>query len=120
MKHACFALIAVLMTAIPTLAQGRYDITPPSGPVKKVTLATVAGHRVVIDESGNEVPGATWEVLDADTDGKADDIRITESSGGKLDMPNGALGTGIDDGDCHDGNVAYPGNKIPNCTWERG
>ena len=84
----------------------------------KVVLASLPGNPVLDATTGDPIPGLTWRKLDADVDGLADDIRI-ESGPGKLDLRDGAAGSGINGGTCRDGNVPYPNNEIPNSAWIR-
>lgn len=113
LKH----LFAAAICAAPLAAQGTYRIQ--AGPiVAKVVLANLPGNPVLDATTGDPIPGTRWRKLDADADGSADDIRI-ESGPGKLDLPDGAAGSGINGGTCRDGNVPYPNNVIPNSAWSR-
>jgi len=118
MKNSIAIALVAALGAAPAVAQGRYDISV-LGVVHKITLATVGGANVVIDAAGDEIPGSTWKILDADGDIVKDDVRICDAGGGELDMPNGKLGSGTNAGNCHDGNVAYPNNVIVGVNWSR-
>jgi hypothetical protein len=109
--------MAAAICAAPLQAQGTYKIQV--GPIQaKVVLASLPGNPVLDATTGDPIPGLTWRKLDADVDGLADDIRL-ESGPGKLDLRDGAAGSGINGGTCRDGNVPYPNNEIPNSAWIR-
>lgn len=109
-------VVAMLAFVSSVTAQGVYHIKV--GAFDFYPHLTTGGV-ILIEAGGPILPGWTWEVIDADNDGKVDDARISDPGNGKLDLPDGGGAAIGDDGDVHDGSVVYPNNQIPNSSWEK-
>lgn len=125
----CFKSILLLRLGI-TLAiligsvsaqQGNYDLVVNGVKIQGTLLVDGGVNKIAIN--GVVQLGWTWSVLDTDGDTKADDVRVADPGGGKLDLVN-AADAGATDGTTHDGNGAYnptgnPPHPNQNGTWKR-
>ncbi|MGK0156345.1 MAG: hypothetical protein ACI9SE_003313 [Neolewinella sp.] len=115
MVRSLFVVVMLVFVSSVT-AQGVYHIKV--GALNFYPHLDTAGV-VRIEAGGPVLPGWSWEVIDTDGDGKVDDVRISDPGNGKLDLPDGGGASTGDNGDIHDGSVAYPNNQIPGSTWEK-